>query len=152
MDEKSENSETIHEKEPLTTEKEPITTEKEPTIPKKDEEPRPQPKARGRPKGTKDTKPRIKRVPIHQEEEEPPPPQVKKVKRVEVQQKPVAATKQEEPPSEEEESEEEAPLPQPKSPRTLHRERMQQTATERWQLTRDRHDRFERILDNFMGF
>ena len=119
---------------------------------KKDEEPPPQPKARGRPKGAKDHKPSIKRVPIQQEEEEPPPPQVKVARKVEVQQKPAPATKHEEPPSEEEEEEEEAPLPPPKSPRTLHRERMQQAAMERRQLARDRQDRFERIVDNFMGF
>ena len=143
MDDKSENPETIPEKEPIIPEKEPI-------IPEKKTEPSPQPKARGRPKGVKDAKPRIKRVPIQQEEEEPLP-QVK-VKKVEVQQKP--ATKREEPPAEEEDEEdedEEAPLP-PKSPRTIHRERMHQAATERRQFARDRQDRFERILDNFMGF
>ena len=146
MDDKSENPETIPEQEPTIPEKEPI-------IPEKNPEPSPQPKARGRPKGVKDAKPRIKRVPVQQEEEEPPPPQVKKVKKVEVEEKP--ATKREEPPAEEEEDEEdedeEAPLP-PKSPRTLHRERMHQAATERRQLARDRQDHFERILDNFLGF
>ena len=133
MDDKSDNPETIPEKEPI--------------IPEKSPEPSPQPKARGRPKGVKDAKPRIKRVPIQQEEEEPLP-QVK-VKKVEVR-----PPKREEPPPEEEdeESEEEAPLPPPKSPRTIHRERMHQAATERRQFARDRQDRFERILDNFMGF
>ena len=140
MDDKSENPETIPEKEPIIPEKEPI-------IPEKKTEPSPQPKARGRPKGVKDAKPRIKRVPIQQEEEEPLP-QVK-VKKVEVR-----PPKREEPPPEEEdeESEEEAPLPPPKSPRTIHRERMHQAATERRQLARDRQDHFERVLDNFMGF
>ena len=128
-----ENPETIPKQEPIITEKNP--------------EPSPQPKARGRPKGVKDAKPRIKRVPIQQEEEEPLP-QVK-VKKVEVR-----PPKREEPPPEEEdeESEEEAPLPPPKSPRTIHRERMHQAATERRQLARDRQDHFERVLDNFMGF
>jgi hypothetical protein len=136
MDDKSENPEN----EPIIPSKEPIITEKNP-------EPSPQPKARGRPKGVKDAKPRIKRVPIQQEEEEPLP-QVK-VKKVEVR-----PPKREEPPPEEEdeESEEEAPLPPPKSPRTIHRERMHQAATERRQLARDRQDHFERVLDNFMGF
>ena len=128
-------------------EKMPIIPEKEPIIPEKTPEPPPQPKARGRPKGVRDAKPRIKRVPIQQEEEEPPP-QVK-ARKVEVQQKPAPATIHEEPLADEEE---EAPLPPPRSPRTLHRERMQQAATERRQLARDRQDRFERILDNFMGF
>ena len=145
MDDKSE-------KMPIIPEKMQIIPEKEPIIPEKNPEPPPQPKARGRPKGVRDAKPRIKRVPIQQEEEEPPP-QVK-ARKVEVQQKPVPATIHEEPLAEEEddEDEEEAPLPLPKSPRTLHRERMQQAATERRQLARDRQDRFKRILDNFMGF
>ena len=136
-----ENSETM----PIIPENEPTIPEKEPIIPEK--EPPPQPKGRGRPKGVKDAKPRIKRVPIQQEEEEPLP-QVK-VKKVEVR-----PPKREEPPPEEEdeESEEEAPLPPPKSPRTIHRERMHQAATERRQLARDRQDNFERVLDNFMGF
>ena len=139
MDDKSENPNTIPENEPIIPENEPI-------IPQKEQEPPPQPKARGRPKGAKEAKPRIKRVPIQQEEEEPLP-QVK-VKKVEVR-----PPKREEPPPEEEdeESEEEAPLPS-KSPRTIHRERMHQAATERRQCARDRQDRFERILDNFMGF
>ena len=140
MDDKSE-------KEPTIPEKEPTIPEKEPIIPETNPDPSPQPKARGRPKGVKDAKPRIKRVPIQQEEEEPLP-QVK-VKKVEVR-----PPKREEPPPEEEdeESEEEAPLPPPKSPRTIHRERMHQAATERRQLARDRQDHFERVLDNFMGF
>ena len=144
MDDKSEKKTTIPEKEPTIPEKEPI-------IPEKEQEPPPQPKGRGRPKGAKDAKPRIKRVPIQQEEEEPLP-QVK-VKKVEVRPEERPAPKHEEPPPEEddEESEEEAPLPS-KSPRTIHRERMHQAATERRQFARDRQDRFERILDNFMGF
>ena len=142
-----ENSETM----PIIPENEPTIPEKEPIIPEKEQEPPPQPKGRGRPKGAKDAKPRIKRVPIQQEEAEPPP-QVK-VKKVEVRPEERPAPKHEEPPPEEddEESEEEAPLPS-KSPRTIHRERMHQAATERRQFARDRQDRFERILDNFMGF
>ena len=147
MDDKSENPNTIPEHEPIIPENPETIPKKEPIITEKNPEPSPQPKARGRPKGVKDAKPRIKRVPIQQEEEEPLP-QVK-VKKVEVR-----PPKREEPPPEEEdeESEEEAPLPPPKSPRTIHRERMHQAATERLQLARDRQDRFERILDNFMGF
>jgi hypothetical protein len=147
MDDKSENPETIPENEPIIPENPETIPKKEPIITEKNPEPSPQPKARGRPKGVKDAKPRIKRVPIQQEEEEPLP-QVK-VKKVEVR-----PPKREEPPPEEEdeESEEEAPLPPPKSPRTIHRERMHQAATERRQLARDRQDHFERVLDNFMGF
>ena len=138
MDEKSENSET-------TPEKEPTIPEKEQVAPKKDEEPPPQPKARGRPKGSKDAKPRIKRVPVQQQEEDEPPPKVKKVK---VQPKEAPPPE----PEEEEESDQEEPLAPPKSPRTLHRERVQQAAMERRQQARDRQEHFERILDNFMGF
>jgi hypothetical protein len=147
MDDKSENPETIPENEPIIPENPETVPKKEPIITEKNPEPSPQPKARGRPKGVKDAKPRIKRVPIQQEEVEPLP-QVK-VKKVEVR-----PPKREEPPPEEEdeESEEEAPLPPPKSPRTIHRERMHQAATERRQLARDRQDHFERVLDNFMGF
>ena len=151
MDDKSGNPNTIPENEPIIPENPETIPKKEPIITEKNPEPSPQPKAPGRPKGVKDAKPRIKRVPIQQEEDEPLP-QVKKVKKVEVEEKP--ATKREEPPAEEDDEEDEdddAPLP-PKSPRTIHRERMHQAATERRQFARDRQDRFERILDNFMGF
>ena len=139
MAENSENADNIPEKEQT-------IAEKEPTIPKKDEEPLPQPKTRGRPKGVKDNKPRIRRVPIQPEEDEPPLPQVQAARKVEV-------PRPEEPPAEpeEEEQEEEEPPP-PKSPRTLHRERIQQAAMERRRQARERQDHFEHILDNFMGF
>ena len=142
MSEKSENPETI-------AEKEPTNTEKESTVPEKDEEPPPQPKARGRPKGAKDNKPRIKGVPIQREEGEPPPPRVKAVKKVEVQPKEKEPPETPEEPTEEEEEEEPPP---PKSPRSLHRERVQQAAMERRKQARDRQEHFKRILDNFMGF
>ena len=131
--------------------------ENSPTIPENDQEPLPQPKARGRPKGTKDTKPRIKRVPI-----EVPPQDKPEVKTKKPEAKPKKELVRYEEEEEEEEEAEDSPisaprqveedLPPPKSPRTLHRERVQQAATERRQLARDRQDRFERILDNFMGF
>ena len=147
MAENSENAEQVPEQ---NAKKGPIIPEGEPTIPQKNEEPPPQPKARGRPKGAKDNKPRIKRVPIQQEEDDPPPPQVKAARKVEVQRKEKPPAEPDEPPAEEEEEEEEPPLP--KSPRTLHRERVQQAAMERRQQARDRQEHFERVLDNFMGF
>jgi len=143
MAEKSEISDNIPEKEQT-------ITEKEPPIPKKEEEPLPQPKTRGRPKGVKDTKPRIKRVPIQGEDNEPPPPQVKAVRKVEVPRPEEPPTEPDEPPAEEEEEEEEPPPP--KSPRMLHRERVQQAAMERRRQAKERQDHFEHILDNFMGF
>jgi hypothetical protein len=150
MDENSEKMPIIPEKEPTIPEKEPTIPEKGPIITEQTPEPPPQPKARGRPKGVRDAKPRIKRVPIQQEEDEAPPPRVK-AKKVEVRQEEKPPPEPEEPPPAEEEESEEEPPP-PKSPRTLHRERMQHAAAERQQLARDRQDRFERILDNFMGF
>ena len=105
------------------------------------------PKGRGRPKGSVDAKPRIKRIPIAAPEEEVPKtkPQPKKV---------IVQEEQEE---EEHEPEEVAPVPSepepvPKSPRTLRREHMQSVAAQKRAMTQARQDRFERVLDGFMGF
>ena len=107
------------------------------------------PKSRGRPKNSRDTKPRIKRIPIAAPEDEQPKPTVK-VKKV------VHVVVQEEPDSEIEQEEEVAtPIPEPeptKSPRTLRREHMQSVATQKRAMTQARQDRFERVLDGFMGF
>jgi hypothetical protein len=102
------------------------------------------PKGRGRPKGSGDVKPRIKRIPIAPPEEDVPKPKVK-VKKVVVQ---------EEAEEEEQEEEVEAPPPEPvpKSPRTLRREHMQSVATQKRAMAQARQDRFERVLDGFMGF
>ena len=63
---------------------------------------------------------------------------------------------QEEPEEEEQEEEVEAPPPEPepvpKSPRTLRREHMQTVAAQKRAMTQARQDRFERVLDGFMGF
>ena len=146
MAENSENAEQVPEQ---NAEKGPIIPEREPTIPKNEQEPPPQPKTRGRPKGARDNKPRIKRVQMQQEADDPPPPQVKATRKAEVQRKEEPPAEPDEPPEEEQEDEEPPP---PKSPRTLHRERVQQAAMERRQHARHRQDHFERILDNFMGF
>ena len=113
---------------------------------------KPAPKSRGRPAGSKDNKPRIKRVPVQQAppqqqqetaaEEVTPTPTKQTRKRVEIR------YEEEEPQPEEPEEQ----LPPPKSPRTLHRERVQAAAMQRRQLAQARQDHFERILDNFMGF
>ena len=134
------------ENEPTIAENEPTIVENAPTIPKNEEAP--QPKSRGRPKGAKDNKPRIKRVPVEAPEEKP---QVrpKKVVQHAVQHE-AEEVEPEEPPPEPEVEEEEPPPP--KSPRTLHRERVQQAALERRRVAMERQDHFERILDNFMGF
>ena len=121
---------------------------------------KPAPKARGRPAGSKDNKPRIKRVPV-----QPPPPQQqqetaakeatpkKPRKKVEIryEEEPEKKPKQVRFQYEEEEPVEEEPPP-PKSPRTLHKERVQAAAMQRRQIAQARQDHFERILDNFMGF
>ena len=150
MADNSEELDTIPDKERTIPEKEQTIPEKEQTATKNDEESPPQPKARGRPKGTKDSKPRIKRVSIQQEAEEPPPARVK-AKRTEVRYEEEPPAEPEEPPEEPELEEEEEPPP-PKSPRTMRREGIQRAAMERRQLARDRQDHVERILDNFMGF
>ena len=108
-------------------------------------------KGRGRPKGSVDAKPRIKRIPIAAPvslvEEEIPKPKVK-VKKVIVQ---------DEPEEQEEEQEVAAEITEPepvvpKSPRTLRREYMQSVAQQKRAMTQARQDRFERVLDGFMGF
>ena len=113
------------------------------------EEAKAAPKSRGRPKNSKDTKPRIKRIPIAAPEEEVPKAKVK-AKKVVVQ---------EEPEEEEEQEQEEVAAPPPsmvepvpKSPRSLRREHMQSVAAQKRAMTQARQDRFERVLDGFMGF
>ena len=65
---------------------------------------------------------------------------------------------QEEPEEEEEQEQEEVappppePEPVPKSPRTLRREHMQTVAQQKRAMAQARQDRFERVLDGFMGF
>ena len=126
----------------------------------KEEVVKPAPKSRGRPAGVKDTKPRIKRVPVQQ----PPPPQQqdtaaneatpkKPRKKVEIryEEEPESKPKKVSFQYEEEESVEEPPPP-PKSPRTLHKERVHSAAMQRRQMAQAKQDYFERILDNFMGF
>ena len=111
---------------------------------------KPAPKSRGRPAGSKDNKPRIKRVPVQQQQEtaakEATPTALKPRKKVEIRYEEEAPDAPEEPVEEEEEP------PPPKSPRTLHKERVQQAAMQRRQVAQARQDHFERILDNFMGF
>jgi len=110
------------------------------------------PKARGRPRGSRDAAPRVKRVPVvtaRSPEEEGG----------EAKTAPRKAAKQvrvlEEPPEEQEEPEEqEAPVPDPPppSPRTLRKERMQAHAAERRAVEQAKQARFDRVLDSFMGY
>ena len=122
------------------------------------EEAKAAPRSRGRPKNSKDTKPRIKRIPIAAPEEEVPKAKVK-AKKVVVQEE-----------SEEEEEQESMVqeevaasnlsmvpppsmvVPVPKSPRSLRREHMQSVAAQKRAMAQARQDRFEKVLDGFMGF
>ena len=141
---------------------EPKIQDKEETIPQEgltDQEDeifheKPAPKSRGRPAGSKDNKPRIKRVPVQQS----PPPQQQETTANEATHTPpnkprkkVEIRYEEEEPQPEDPVEEEPPPP-PKSPRALHKERVQAAAMQRRQMAQARQDHFERILDNFMGF
>ena len=95
---------------------------------------KPAPKSRGRPAGSKDNKPRIKRVPVQQQQEtaakEATPTALKPRKKVEIRYG-------EEAPDAPEEQ-----LPPPKSPRTLHKERVQAAAMQRRQVAQARPDHF----------
>ena len=150
----------------------PENSEKEETIPinKENQEAneevapeKPAARTRGRPAGSKDNKPRIKRVPVQQVQQQQqqeqeaneatPTPPKKPRKKVEIryEEEPEKKPKQVRFQYEEEEPVEEEPPP-PKSPRTLHKERVQAAAMQRRQIAQARQDHFERILDNFMGF
>jgi hypothetical protein len=107
------------------------------------------PKARGRPRGSRDAAPRVKRVPVvtaRSPEEEGG----------EAKTAPRKAAKQvrvlEEPPEEQEEPEAPVPDPPPPSPRTLRKERMQAHAAERRAVEQAKQARFDRVLDSFMGY
>ena len=106
--------------------------------------PEEEPKARGRPKGVKDTKPRVKRIPIVTPEQEAPRA---KPKKVQVMQEPEL--------EEDESPQAEAPLREPfkiQSPRAQRRERMQAFSAKRHTETMARQGRFDALIDNFMGY
>ena len=97
------------------------------TVQENVEVPAARPKTRGRPWGSKDAKPRIRRVPmvVKQEEEpaapaEPAEPAAKTVHFAEVE--------------------------ETKSPRTLHREHVQTMATERRKMAQARQAHYESLL------
>ena len=103
------------------------------------------PKTRGRPKGSKDGKPRIRRVPvvIEQEEEPAAPKAEPKPKRVQVKEPEVA--------QEPDQPEPQEPPPQ-KSPRTLHREHAQAVATERRKLAQAKQAHYETLFDRNLSW
>ena len=119
----------------------------------------PEPKGRGRPKGSRDAKPRIKRIPVAPPEEvegeaaAAKPKPVKKTARV--QEEP----EEQEPEQTREEPETmvtaslpERPIVQMKSPRSQRREHMQALAAERFAATQARQVRYDRVLDGFLGY
>ena len=125
----------------------PITPENVPTTPDAppaEEAPAPEqerPKTRGRPFGSKDGKPRIRRVPVvvEQQEEEPAEPAAAPAatKRVQIAEPAVA---------------EEPPEPPRKSPRTLHREHVQALAAERRALAQAKQAHYESLFDRNLSW
>ena len=107
-----------------------------------------EPKAKGRPRGVKDTKPRVKRVPIMPPEQEAPKT---KPKRVQVREEPEEQETEQDSPQ----ADAQPPTPEPvkmKSPRTQRRERMQAFSAQRHAELKARQNRFDSLIDNFMGY
>ena len=140
MADNSENPPTTPENPPTTPDAPPKEEATSPVLTPVPEEERP--KTRGRPKGSKDGKPRIRRVPvvIEQEEEEPAAPKAA-AKRVQVK----------EPEPEPEPGPEPEPPPK-KSPRTLHREHAQAIAAERRKLAQAKQAHYEGLFDRNLSW
>ena len=113
-----------------------------PDAPQAEEAPAPEeerPKTRGRPRGSKDGKPRIRRVPvvIEQEEEPAAPAAPAATKRVQFTEQVVT---------------QEPPEPPMKSPRTLHREHVQALAAERRKLAQAKQAHYESLFDRNLSW
>ena len=138
MADNSENPTTIPEDAPTIPEDAPTI----PDAPQAEEAPAPEeerPNTRGRPRGSKDGKPHIRRVPvvIEQAEEEPAAPAA--TKRVHFTEQVVT----QEPPE---------PTPPMKSPRTLHREHVQALAAERRKLAQAKQAHYESLFDRNLSW
>ena len=152
MAENSENPLTNPENPPTTPDAPPKKEATSPVLAPVPEEERP--KTRGRPKGSKDAKPRIRRVPVvieqeeEEEEEEPAAPNAAAkaaAKRVQVKEpEPEVAQEPDQPEPQE-------PPPQ-KSPRTLHREHAQAIATERRKLAQAKQAHYEGLFDRNLSW
>ena len=135
----SDNAPTIPEDAPTIPEDAPTI----PDAPQAEEAPAPEeerPKTRGRPRGSKDGKPRIRRVPvvIEQAEEEPAAPAAPAAtKRVQFTEQVVT---------------QEPPEPPMKSPRTLHREHVQALAAERRKLAQAKQAHYESLVDRNLSW
>ena len=136
MTENSENAEQL----PKGQEELPEPTEQ---LPKKtevaEEAAAPVPKAKGRPRGSRDSAPRVRRVPVSV-------PAARVAKQVRVREP------EPEPPEPVLSDPEPEPEPAPKSPRTLRKERMQELAEQRRAMQQAEQARFDRVLDRFMGY
>ena len=112
-----------------------------------------EPKGRGRPKGSKDAKPRIKRIPVAPPEEEVAKP-VKKT--VQMQEEPEEQEQIQEEPEAASNVPSATSLPEPPvpilSPRSQRREHMRAMAAERLAATQARQVRYDRVLDGFLGY
>ena len=143
MDEKSENPTTTPDNVPITLENVPTI----PDAPQAEEAPAPEeerPKTRGRPRGSKDGKPRIRRVPVvveqQEAEEEPaaaPAAAPVATKRVQIAEQVVT---------------QEPPEPPKKSPRTLHWEHVQALAAERRALAQAKQAHYESLFDRNLSW
>ena len=140
LTEKSEISTTTPDNVPTTAENATI-----PDAPQAEEAPAPEeekPKTRGRPRGSKNSKPRIRRVPVVIEQEEEPAAAPAATKKVQFTEQAVA---------EEPAAAEEPPAPQ-KSPRTLHREHVQALAAERRALAQAKQAHYENLFDRNLSW
>ena len=111
-----------------------------PDEPPAEEAPAPEqerPKTRGRPFGSKNSKPRIRRVPVVIEQQEEPAAAPAATKRVQI------AEPAEEPAQ---------PEPPRKSPRTLHREHVQALAAEQRALAQAKQAHFESMFDRNLSW
>jgi hypothetical protein len=149
-EEVTENTQAPPKKEEEIVEKTKNEQENTQALPKNEvsEESQPEPKARGRPKGVRDTKPRVKRIPITPPEQEAPKT---KPKKVQVREEPEEQEPEQDPPQ----ADAQPPTPEPvkiKSPRTQRRERMQAFSAQRHAELKARQNRFDSLIDNFMGY
>ena len=141
-----ENSTTTPDDVPITPDNVPDNVpDKVPDAPPAEEAPQERPKTRGRPWGSKDAKPRIRRVPvvIAQEEEEEEPAAAPAAP---------AATKKVQIAEPAEEPAQHPPEPPRKSPRTLHREHVQALAAERRALAQAKQAHYESLFDRNLSW
>ena len=134
------NSTTTPDNVPITPDNVPENVPTIPDAPLAEEAPQERPKTRGRPWGSKDAKPRIRRVPVvvAQEEEEPvaAPAATQKVQIAEPAEEPA----------------QHPPEPPRKSPRTLHQEHVQALAAERRALAQAKQAHYESMFDRNLSW